>query len=235
MLLSERKHHPTANTWPSDCERTPSGSISGELTFYFLPADLVGQVLNFGLPAPIDIQILGANLEANRRSRINCWNKFAHSGSCRLTDPAAGQSAQILVDLDRTKAQDGGLIAQKISPECSRVALSGSFQTSPTFWLNPRNGVSYSVATQSPQYQMSSLSDLRNIPMSGTNIAPQILANVASSSRGAGYAEVAHWNIIPVIDIYGTVQGADLGTRSRAIEAWMRKTPRALCAVPRWS
>jgi multidrug efflux pump subunit AcrB len=106
--------------------------------------------------------------------------------------------------------------------------LSGSFQTSPSFWLNPRNGVSYNIITEAPQYQMSSLDDLHNIPMSGANSVPQILASVASLSRGTGPAEVTHWNIAPVIDIYGTAQGTDLGSVSRQIDAVIQKNQKNL-------
>ncbi len=226
MVTLLPKHHPTANYMAEMRRRLPD-EFPG-IAFYFLPADLVGQVLNFGLPAPIDIQILGRNQEANRVYANKLLEQIRYiPGAVDLRIQQPANQPKIFVNLDRTKAQTVGLSAKDIAQNVL-VSLSGSFQTSPTFWLNPRNGVSYSVATQSPQYEMSSLSDLRNIPMSGTNIAPQILANVASLSRGAGYAEVAHWNIIPVIDIYGTVQGADLGTVSRAIEDVIAKNSKGL-------
>jgi multidrug efflux pump subunit AcrB len=193
-----------------------------------LPADLVGQVLNFGLPAPIDIQVVGRNQEANRAFAEKLLEQVRYiPGAVDLRIQQPSNQPKIFVNLDRTKAQTVGFSARNIA-ENVLVSLSGSFQTSPTFWLNPRNGVSYSVATQSPQYEMSSLGDLRNIPMSGTNISPQILANVASLSRGTGLAEVAHWNIIPVIDIYGAVQGSDLGAVSRAIDDVIAKNSKRL-------
>jgi len=226
MVTLLPKHHPTAGYMAEMRRRLPE-EFPG-IAFYFLPADLVGQVLNFGLPAPIDIQILGRNQEANRVYANKLLEQIRYiPGAVDLRIQQPANQPKIFVNLDRTKAQTVGLSARNIAQNVL-VSLSGSFQTSPTFWLNPRNGVSYSVATQSPQYEMSSLSDLRNIPMSGTNISPQILANVASLSRGTGYAEVAHWNIIPVIDIYGTVQGADLGTVSRAIEDVIAKNSKGL-------
>jgi multidrug efflux pump subunit AcrB len=226
MVTLLPKHHPTANYMAEMRRRLPD-EFPG-IAFYFLPADLVGQVLNFGLPAPIDIQILGRNQEANRVYANKLLEQIRYiPGAVDLRIQQPANQPKIFVNLDRTKAQTVGLSARNIAQNVL-VSLSGSFQTSPTFWLNPRNGVSYSVATQSPQYEMSSLSDLRNIPMSGTNISPQILANVASLSRGAGAAEVAHWNIIPVIDIYGAVQGADLGSVSRAIENVITRNSKGL-------
>jgi len=216
MVTLVPKHHPTADYMAAMRRRLPE-EFPG-VAFYFLPADLVGQVLNFGLPAPIDIQVVGRNQEANRAFANKLLEQVRYiPGAVDLRIQQPANQPKIFVNLDRTKAQTVGFSARNIA-ENVLVSLSGSFQTSPTFWLNPRNGVSYSVATQSPQYAMSSLSDLRNIPMSGTNISPQILANVASLSRGTGLAEVSHWNIIPVIDIYGAVQGSDLGTVSRAID-----------------
>lgn len=216
MLTLVPKHHPTAG-YMAAMRRLLPEQFPG-VAFYFLPADLVGQVLNFGLPAPIDIQVVGRNQQANRAFANKLLEQVRYiPGAVDLRIQQPANQPKIFVNLDRTKAQTVGFSARNIA-ENVLVSLSGSFQTSPTFWLNPRNGVSYSVATQSPQYEMSSLSALRNIPMSGTNISPQILANVASLSRGTGLAEVSHWNIIPVIDIYGAVQGSDLGTVSRAID-----------------
>jgi CzcA family heavy metal efflux pump len=201
-------------------------------TFYFLPADLVSQILNFGLPAPIDIQIIGANLQANREfaDRLLDQVKFI-PGATDLRVQQPFNQPELDVDINRTKAQDVGYTARDIAGNIL-VSLSGSFQTAPTFWLNPKNGVSYNVAAQSPQYEMDSLQDLRNIPITASNGQPQILASLASIRRSNGLATVSHYNIAPVIDIYGAVQATDLGSVSREID---RTVARNAGRLPRGS
>jgi multidrug efflux pump subunit AcrB len=109
------------------------------------------------------------------------------------------------------------------------ISLSGSFQTSPTYWLNPKNGVSYSIATQTPQYRVDSLQDLENIPITGTSGArPEILASLASIQRGSGMAVVSHYDIQPVIDIFGSVQGRDLGGVARDIDRIVKESEKQL-------
>src|SRR5581483_7305570 len=143
--------------------------------FYFLPSDLVSQILNFGLPAPIDIQVLGRNIEANRNfaDRLLQQVKFI-PGATDLRIQQPFNQPKIFVNIDRTKAQQVGYSALNVAQNIL-VSLSGSFQTSPTFWLNPRSGVSYSVAAEMPQYAMDSLQDLRNIPVAVPTGAPEIL------------------------------------------------------------
>jgi multidrug efflux pump subunit AcrB len=122
------------------------------------------------------------------------------------------------INVDRTKAGQVGYTQRDVATNLL-ISLSGSFQTSPTFWLNPRTGVSYSIATQTPQYRIQSLQDLENIPITGMNGAPpQILASLASFSRGSSMGVVSHYDIQPVIDIYGSVQGTDLGDVARQID-----------------
>ncbi len=134
---------------------------------------------------------------------------------------------KFFLDIDRTKSQQVGYSSRDVAGNVL-VALSGSFQTAPTFWLNPKNGVSYSIVTQSPQYEMDSLQDLRNIPISGNGMPPQLLASVASIKRGTGLATVSHYNIAPVIDIYGSVQDTDLGGVSRELDRLIAKSKKAL-------
>jgi multidrug efflux pump subunit AcrB len=186
--------------------------------FYFLPADLVSQILNFGLPAPIDIQVFGQNLEANRifADRLLQQVKMI-PGTTDLRIQQPFNEPTLFIDLDRTKASQAGFSARDIASSIL-VSLSGSFQTSPTFWLNPRNGVSYNIAAQTPQYEMDSLQDLHNIPITVPNSSPQILASLATIRRGSTLATVSHYNIAPVIDIYGSVQETDLGGVSREID-----------------
>jgi multidrug efflux pump subunit AcrB len=225
VSLSE-KHGPTAN-YVAEMRRRLPEEFPGTL-FYSLPADLVSQILNFGLPAPIDIQIIGRNQEANRAFAYRLLQQIKYiPGTTDLRIQQPFNEPKLYIDIDRTKAQTVGYSARDIAGNVL-VSLSGSFQTSPSFWLNPRNGVSYSVATQSPQYAMSSLQDLRNIPVTGGTSSPQILASLASLRRGAGPAAVSHWNIAPVIDIYGDVQGADLGTVAHQIDAVIARNQKNL-------
>ncbi len=216
LLSLSEKHRPSAEYVSALRARLPE-EFPGVL-FYFLPADLVSQILNFGLPAPIDIQVIGNNLEGNRQFADRLLQQVKYiPGATDLRIQQPFNQPKLFLNIDRTKAQQVGYSARDVAGNVL-VALSGSFQTSPTFWLNPRNGVSYSIATQSPQYQMSSLQDLTNIPVTGSGASPQILASLGSIQRGAGLATVSHYNIAPVIDIYGSVQGTDLGSVSRAID-----------------
>lgn len=216
LISLAEKHRPSAEYMSELRTRLPA-EFPGVL-FYFLPADLVSQILNFGLPAPIDIQILGRNLEANRDFASHLLQQVKLiPGATDLRIQQPFNQPKLFVDIDRTKAQQVGYTARDIAGNIL-VSLSGSFQTSPTFWLDPRTGVSYNIAAESPQYQMDSLQDLRNIPLTGGGGAPQILASLASLQRGAGLATVSHYDIAPVIDIYGSVQGADLGGISRQID-----------------
>ncbi len=215
-------HHPT-DQYVSQLRATLPRDFPGVL-FYNLPADLVSQILNFGLPAPIDIQVLGPNLEANRAfaDQLLQQVKFV-PGATDLRIQQPFDQPKLFVNIDRTKSQQVGYSTRQVAGDVL-VALSGSFQTSPSFWLNPKSGVSYNIAAESPQYEMDSLQDLRNIPVSGNGGAPQILANLASIQRGTGLATVSHYAIAPVIDIFGSVAGADLGSVAAAIDKIVDKS-----------
>ncbi|HMH13589.1 MAG TPA: efflux RND transporter permease subunit [Edaphobacter sp.] len=199
------------------------------LTFYFLPADIVSQILNFGLPAPIDIQIIGQNVEANREYANQLFNRVKYvPGTTDLRIQQPFNSPKLQVDIDRTKSQGAGYTARDVASNML-VALSGSFQTAPTFWLNPANGVSYSISTQTPQYLTDSLQGLGNIPITGSaGTQPQILKSLVSISPGQEQATVSHYNVQPVLDIYGSVQGRDLGGVSRDINRILADTKKDL-------
>ena len=211
------KHHPTAgyvHNLRLDLARTFPG-----VTFYFLPSDMVTQILNFGLPAPIDIQVVGNDLQANRQFADNLLERVKSiSGTSDLRIQQTFNQPKLHVDVDRTKAADIGFSQKDVATNLL-VTLSGSSQTSPTFWLNLQNGVSYSIATQTPQYRVQTLQDLDNIPITGTNPSapPSILASLASVSRVPDMSVVSHYNVAPVIDIFGSVQGRDLGGVSKDI------------------
>jgi multidrug efflux pump subunit AcrB len=189
------------------------------VTFSFLPSDMVSQILNFGLPAPIDIQVVGNNLEGNQQFATALLEKVKYvSGiaDARIQQPF--DEPYIHLWMDRTKAQEigynGNAVAQNVL-----ISLGGSFQTAPTYWLDPKNRNSYDISTQTPQYRVDTLQDLANMPITGPTpgAAPTLLATVASVQRGTGMAVVSHYNIMPVIDIFGSVQGRDLGGVSNDI------------------
>ena len=199
------------------------------LTFYFLPADMVSQILNFGLPAPIDLQILGPDLEHNREFADRLLREIRYvPGATDLRIQQPFNQPKLFVNINRTKTQQVGFTAHDVASNVL-IALSGSFQTSPTFWLNPKSGVSYNIAAEMPQYNMDSIQDLRNIPVtSGGGAAPQILANVAEIKRGQGLGTVSHYNIAPVIDVYGSVQGTDLGSVAKQVNQIIERNKKSL-------
>ncbi len=217
ILVSLSQKHRRTDEYVRALRRRLPEEYPGVL-FYFLPADLVSQILNFGLPAPIDIQIFGRDLEANRTFADRLLEQVKMiPGTTDLRVQQPFNQPTFFIDLDRTKANLTGFTSRDIAGNIL-VALSGSFQTSPTFWLNPRNGVSYNIAAESPQYDMDSLPDLRNIPITVPGSAPQILASLAHIRRSTGLATVSHYNIAPVIDIYGSVQDTDLGGVANEID-----------------
>jgi multidrug efflux pump subunit AcrB len=204
------------------------------VTFYELPVDIVTQILNFGLPAPLDIQIVGNDLAGNRawaERLLDQVKRVAGTADLRIQQPL--DAPALKVDVDRTKALQMGL-SQRDVANSLLTATSGSFQTSPSFWLNPQNGVSYNIAVQAPQYALDSLQDLQNIPLAipgaaGANPAPavsgpsatrptQILSNVASITRRSAPGTISHYNIAPAIDIYGNVVGSDLASVATKVQ-----------------
>ena len=187
------------------------------VTFYDLPVDIVTQILNFGLPAPLDIQIVGRNLTANRVFAESLINKLKFvPGAVDLRIQQPFNYPKFHIEVDRTKTSQVGFTQKDVANNLL-ISLSGSSQTTPTFWLDPRTGVSYNVATQTPQYRVDSLQDLQNIPITNGMAPPQILASLGSFTRGSEMAVVSHYNIQPVIDIFGSVDGRDLGGVSRDI------------------
>ncbi len=182
------------------------------ITFYFLPADIVSQILNFGLPAPIDIQIVGRNIQGNHAYALGLYQKLKQvDGMVDLRVQQPFDQPKLDITVDRTRAQQAGFSQHDVASNLL-IALSGSFQTSPSFFLNPKNGVSYNIITQTPQYNIDSLQALSNIPISGPGAGKNsILGDLASVNRGAERAVISHWNVQPVLDIFGSVQGRDLG------------------------
>jgi multidrug efflux pump subunit AcrB len=221
-----RDHRPT-DEYVQDLRRKLAQQFPG-VTFYTLPVDMTTQILNFGLPAPIDIQVVGHDQVGDHEFAEKLMQEIKYvPGTADLHIQQPFNEPRLFVDVDRSRAQDIGLTQRDVAGSLL-VALSGSFQTSPTFWLNPKNGVSYNIATQSPQYSLDSLDDLQSVPITGsatTNnssfsmLTPaaqmggkpvQILGNLSSVTRGEELATVTHYDIQPVIDIYGNVERSDL-------------------------
>jgi multidrug efflux pump subunit AcrB len=186
--------------------------------FQFLPADIVSQILNFGLPSPLDVQISGPNVKANREYMNSLLQKLTGiAGAVDLHIQQAYDYPQIDVDVDRSKAQLLGLTEEDVASNML-ISLSGSFQTAPSFWIDPGTGTQYNVVSQTPQYRLASLNDLGNTPLSlsggtsaGNGGTSQILSSVASMHRDEAPAVVSHYNAQTAFDIYGGVQDTDLG------------------------
>jgi multidrug efflux pump subunit AcrB len=180
--------------------------------FYFLPDDIVSQILNFGLPAPIDVQVIGKDVDSNRKLADRIMSQMRRiPGIADLRIQQTFDMPKLHIFTDRTKAAESGYTQNDVA-QSLLISLSGSFQTQPTFWLNPQNGVSYNVVTQAPQYDIQSLQALRNLPLSAPRATPEILNDITSISRGNGMAVVNHYDIQRTIDIFGAVDGRDLAS-----------------------
>jgi multidrug efflux pump subunit AcrB len=192
--------------------------------FAFLPADIITQILNFGLPAPIDLQVSGPNGDANMKYAAELLKQLRPiAGVADLRIQQETDHPKLQVDVDRTLAGEVGLTERDVANSLL-VSLAGSIQVAPTFWLNPQNGVSYPIVTQMPQYRIDKLSDLNNLPITGSDGAQQILGGLATIARGPSDGVVSHYNVQPVIDLYGSVQGRDLGAVAGDIQRVLRDT-----------
>jgi multidrug efflux pump subunit AcrB len=206
------------------------GSFPGT-TFAFLPADIVSQILNFGLPAPIDVQVFGANFAANHAYAGRLLRRIARvPGVADARIQQAFNNPTLGVNVDRVRAAQVGLKEGDIARSLQE-SLSGSFKVAPTFWINPKNGVAYPVVAQTPQYWLDSVSQLQNIPASAQD-ASQIVGGLATITRGVGPSVVSHYAVQPVLDIYATNNGRDLGAVSADIQKILDETVKD---VPRGS
>ncbi len=219
VLISLKEgHRPTADYVAELREKLPRQFPA--MTFAFLPADIVSQILNFGLPSPIDIQVTGIN-EANDRIVVaKLFEKMKTiPGLVDLRVQQSNAYPELRVQVDRAQAEDLGLTQRDVANNIL-ISLSGSFQTTPNFWMNPKNGVNYNVVAQTPQYQLDSIDALRNIPINSADptLPPHVLASLATVTRGTGSAVASHYNVQPLIDIYGTSQNRDLGAIAKDID-----------------
>jgi multidrug efflux pump subunit AcrB len=208
IALDPENHHPTADHVRHLRDVLPRRFPGVE--FFFQPADIVTQILNFGLPAPIDVQIVGTDMASSYQLAQQIANKMRHiPGAADVHVQQLLSAPTLHMDIDRTRVTQVGLTARDVA-QSVLISLSGSFQTSPNFWLNPRNGVTYQMAVQSPQYRMTDMQDLMAIPVNSQQGA-QLLGNLVQSYPVARPATINHYNIQSVIDVYASTQDRDLG------------------------
>jgi multidrug efflux pump subunit AcrB len=200
-----------------------------DATFSFLPADIASQILNFGLPAPINIKVVGNDQQANYAYATDLLKRIREvPGIADLRIQQVFNYPQLNVDVDRSLADQVGL-TQRDAANSLLVTLSGSGQVRPNFWLNTKNGVSYPIVAQMPQYRLDTMSDLQNVPITTVNMrAPQYLGGLARITPGPSPGVVSHYNVQPVIDIYGATQGRDLGAVAGDINRILQETHKDL-------
>jgi len=217
MVTLRENHHPTAS-YVRKLRQRLFHEFPGA-TFYFLPADIVTQILNFGIPAQIDVQIEGSDVAASHEMAdtiLTQLHQVPGLTDLRIQQPLDYPTFDISVD--RTKAIQGGYTEHDVATQVLNT-LSGSFQVTPMFFLNQQNGVNYNLVAQAPQYRLQSLADLQNIPIGATGgAAPEILGDIASISRSHEMESISHYNIRRVIDVFGSVQDRDLGAVSRDVQ-----------------
>lgn len=222
MVSLDRRHHPTADyvrTLRQSLPRAFPGSV-----FYFLPADITSQILDFGLPAPIDIQVQDNDLTADNQEAVKMLDQLRQvPGLVDLRIEQPQNYPTLNIDIDRTKAAQGGFTPRDVA-DSLLTSTSSSFQTSPMFFLDYKNGINYSLTAQTPQYRMDSLSDIQNIPVSSssspstTRATPERIGDLASIHRGIEPAIISHYGLRRVVDIYGAAQDRDLGSVARDLE-----------------
>jgi len=216
LVSLKENHRPTAEYVKLLREQLPQRFPGTQ--FFFQPADIVTQILNFGVPAPIDVQIAGNDEAGNYDLARQLANRIrAIPGAVDVHVQQANDAPTLDLDVDRTFAQTVGLSQRDVAQNLL-VSLSSSFQTAPTFWLNPRTGISYNVAVQTPQYRVDSLKALLDTPIrTPASPDPQILGNLASFRHANQPAVISHYNVQPLLDVYASVQGRDLGGVARDV------------------
>jgi CzcA family heavy metal efflux pump len=217
ILVSLKEKHRPTKEYVRRLRANLANKFPGNV-FYFLPGDIVTQTLNFGLPAPVDIQIEGADVAGNSKVAGAMLSELRHVPG--LTDIRVQEQQdypKLHINVDRTKASQAGFTEHDVV-NSMLVALSGSFQVSPMYYLNPKNGVQYSIVVQNPQYGVQSDQDIKNIPVSSSNQAHQgLLTDVSTIHRTMEPGSINHYNIRRVVDIYAAVQDRDLGAVGREV------------------
>ncbi len=230
--VSLKPGHPPTEEYVAALRRELPRQFPGA-TFYFLPADITTQILNFGIPAPMDVQIEGNDVDASKKIADKLLAQLRDVPGLvdlRIQQPFDYPTLQI--DVERTKALQGGYSERDVATSVLNT-LSGSFQVTPMFFLNRNNHVNYNIVAQTPQYKMDTQQDLENIPINRTTSVSgqqpagqptEILGDLASVHRGHEMATVNHYNVRRVLDIYASVQGRDLGATSRDVERILDNT-----------
>ena len=234
IALDPEKHMPTADITRHLREFLPHHYPGVE--FFFQPADIVTQILNFGIPAPIDVQVVGTDLQTNYDIAQQIAGKMRHiPGTADVHVQQLMSLPTLYMDIQRTRVNQVGLTAREVA-QSALVSLSGSFQTSPNFWLNPRNEVTYQMAVQSPQYRMTDMQDLMNIPVISQR-GPQLMGNLVQITPTVRPATVNHYNVQPIIDVYASTQDRDLGAvaadTQKVLATFDNKLPRGTHIVVR--
>jgi CzcA family heavy metal efflux pump len=220
-----------------DSIRTAVGRDFPGVTFFFQPADIVGQTLNFGLAAPIDVQIVGRNRAQNFEIAKGLVHQLtAIPGTADVHLLQVVNAPDLLINVDRTKAQEIGLTQRDVANDML-VTLSSNVQVAPNYWLNPANGINYPLVVQTPQYRVTDMSDLERTPIHSGTDQPQLLTNLSQVTRRNTLAVITHYNIQPVFDVDANVSGRDLGGVASDVDrvvATARKTlPRGTTIVVR--
>lgn len=190
-----------------------------EMTFFFRSAGMVDQILNFGIPAPINIQVIGRNQDANYKIAREIERRLARvPGAADVRLHQVTNAPQLQINVDRTRAGQMGFTQRDVAHSVL-VSLSSSGQVSPNYWLHPQTGVSYLIAVQTPEHRMTSMDEIRATPLAASRPAPpQLLSNLASVERITAPMAISHYNVQPVFDIYGSVQDRDLGSVAREVD-----------------
>ena len=222
VLITLKEGHKPTEGYVEKLRGDLAGKFPGT-TFSFLPADIISQILNFGAPAPIDVQVMGPNGDANMAYAQKLLRQIGGvTGIADARIQQANNYPSLMVDVDRTRAKEFGITERDVTNSLV-VTMAGSGQVAPAFWLNKRNGVSYPIVAQTPEYRNQSLSDMANIAISADGAkGQQILGGVATITRGSTPAVVSHYAVQPVIDIFATPQQRDLGALSTDIEKILR-------------
>jgi CzcA family heavy metal efflux pump len=216
FITLNANHHRTADYVRTMRERLPR--LFAEVTFSYPPPDITSQILNFGAPAPLDVQVTGTDRAATEAFGLRILREVRKIPG--LVDARMQQSSnqpQLKVDADRSRMAQLGLTERDVT-NAMATALAGTSQSAPNFWLNPKNGVSYNMTAQTPEYKLDSLQALQNLPVTSATGASQVLGGLARFSRDQSSAVVTHYNILPTIDVYATTQDRDLGAVSRDVQ-----------------
>ncbi len=235
LIALDPEHHPPTAELRRHLREVLPRRFPG-VEFFFQPADIVTQILNFGLPAPIDVQVVGTDMQSSYLIAQQIANKMRHiPGTADVHVQQLLSLPTLYMNIERTRVTQVGLTARDVA-QSALVSLSGSFQTSPNFWLNPRNEVTYQVAVQSPQYRMTNLQDLMDIPVTSQQ-GPQLLSNLVQVTPVARPASVNHYNVQPVIDVYASTQDRDLGAvaadTDKVLKTFDGKLPRGTHLIVR--